>query len=90
MPHKADKLLTSQEMAERLSVSAQTFRRDVKSRNIPHIVVGKRFRFDPARVEAYLLAKVQQSNVVRLKLPKPARPQSVASRFAEKVNGDVS
>jgi excisionase family DNA binding protein len=37
-----DKLLTLQEMAEHLSVSAQTFRREVKQRSIPHILVGKR------------------------------------------------
>ena len=87
-----DKLLTLGEMADYLGVSAQTFRRDVKDKAIPHLIVGKRARFDPARVQAYLFAKAETpSNVVQLRIEKPKRKTTpaVASRFAEKVNADI-
>jgi excisionase family DNA binding protein len=84
-------LLTLQEMAALLGVSAQTFRKDVKGRGIPHLIVGKRARFDPVRVQAYLVAKAETpSNVVRLKIDKPQRRTKAAgSRFAEKVNASL-
>ena len=87
-----DRLLTLQEMADYLSVSAQTFRREVKAKSIPHILVGKRPRFDPDRVQAYLLATPETvSKVVQLKLGKPRRKaKPFPSRFATALNGNLS
>lgn len=87
-----DKLLTLQEMADHLSVSAQVFRREVREKGIPRIMVGKRQRFDPERVKAYLLATPEVvSNVVQLKLDKPRRKaKPFPSRFAAALNGNLS
>lgn len=96
-----NRLVTLQEMAERLGVSAQTFRRDVRDRSIPHFIVGKRARFDPARVMAYLEAASAAenarpvSNIVPL-LKKPKKPEKnsdssapVKSRFAAQLRADL-
>lgn len=79
------KLITLQQMADVLSVSVQTFRREVREKGIPHVMVGKRQRFDPAKVSAYLLATAHQADLVRLKAEKPRKVVAIRSRFAEKV-----
>jgi len=85
----ARKLLTSQEMAEHLRVSVQVFRRDVKEKGIPHLLSGKRKRFDPEKVEAYLVAKAEPvSNVIRLKIDKQKKRVFTPSRFSNAL--DVS
>lgn len=87
------KLLTLQEMAAMLGVSAQTFRKDVRERNIPLVTVGKRSRFDPVKVQAYLESQSEQPlNIIKLKLPaiKPRRSVPVSgSRFAQQLNGNL-
>lgn len=47
-------MLTISQMADRLGVSAKVFRAEVRRKQIPHIQIGKRMRFDPERVEAWL------------------------------------
>ena len=47
-------LLTLSEMADDLNLSAKTFSRDVREKSIPFHSRGKRKRFDPDEVKAYL------------------------------------
>jgi len=50
-------LLTVDEVAERLGVSATTVSRLVRERAIPHVRVRHALRFDPADLEAWLDAQ---------------------------------
>ncbi len=74
--------LTLKEMAERFNVQPKTFARDVKVKGIPHIVIGKRKRFDLEKVEAFLSHIEIQNKVVKVK---PDSRRTVRSRFAEEV-----
>lgn len=80
-----DDLLTLSEMAERLKLSTKTFRNDVRARSIPFVPAGKRMRFDPYVVLAYLETTEQpiESNVVKLPVIKKGKVKIVSSRFAE-------
>lgn len=76
--------LTLTEMACRLGISTKTFRNDVREKRIPFYPAGKRMRFDPFEVEAYLRTQEEpiKSNVIVL----PKRRKVVASKkFAEAV-----
>lgn len=61
---------TLQEMAAHLRYrSAKAFAAAVREHGIPHIPLGRRMIFDPAAVEAFLIAKRERlatSNVVRM------------------------
>lgn len=50
------KYLTLAEMAERLECSTKTLAREVKTKQIPYITIGRRKRFDAAKVELYVCA----------------------------------
>lgn len=81
------KLLTIREMAERLSVSVKTLRRDVREKQIPFITVGRSMRFDPAAVICHLKARSAEAAMpsvkpVGVKLPRVKKGKA-ASRFAE-------
>jgi excisionase family DNA binding protein len=47
-------LLTIDQLAERLGVSARHIRRLVAERRVPYLKVGKFVRFDPAEVSDWL------------------------------------
>jgi len=69
-------------MAQRLGTSAKTFARDVRTKGIPHMVVGHRRRFDPLTVEAFLMATEVNQNVVKF----PVRvAKKTDSKFAQAV-----
>ena len=76
--------LTLSQMAKRLQTTEKTFRTDVRDKGIPFIAVGKRKRFDPAVVEAYLMVteKPAESNV-RLFPVKRRKKVVTSKRFAE-------
>lgn len=79
--------LTLAEMAKRLGISTKTFSRQVHDMRIPYYPAGKRMRFDPFEVEAYIrTAKEPVDSTVRL-LPvaKKSRRKVVSQRFAEAV-----
>lgn len=82
-----DKPLTLSQMAERLGITTKTFRKDVTSKGIPYYSVGKRMRFDPEAVKAYLntTETEQKSNVVVMVRPKRRKGPVVSKRFAEAV-----
>jgi excisionase family DNA binding protein len=48
------KLLTIDELAERLDVSTRHVRRLVAEKRVPYLKVGKFIRFDPAEISAWL------------------------------------
>ena len=48
------KLLTMDELAERLGVTHRHVRRLVAERRVPFVKVGRFVRFDPARISAWL------------------------------------
>lgn len=54
--HK-DRLLTVEEVAEFLSVSANTVRNKVAAEAIPYIRVGRLIRFDPADIRDWISAQ---------------------------------
>jgi len=78
-------LITLSEMAEELKTTPKLFSADVTARGIPFYPVGKRKRFDPAEVKAYLRTTeiVETSNVVKLPVIKKGKVRIVSSRFAE-------
>lgn len=73
---------TLKQMADRLEVKPRTFARDVRDKGIPHIVVGKRMRFDPVTVEAFLANIEVKQNVVKFN---PVVKRKGTSKFAEAV-----
>lgn len=75
-------MLNTSQMAAKLGVSVKTFRASVKSKQIPHIVVGKRRRFDPVTVEAYLTCVESQAATVAAFKPR-VRNIKPSGRFAE-------
>ena len=79
--------LTLSEMAAHLQVSSKTFAKDARERGIPYIAVGKRRRYDPAAVEAFLAAvdAAPVSNVYRFKPAKKRKASAIKSKFAEAV-----
>ncbi len=57
-------LLTSPDTAKLLAVSTQTLAKLVHYREIPYIKIGRRVRFDPTEIAAWLEAKkVRPSHV---------------------------
>jgi excisionase family DNA binding protein len=77
--------LTLEQMAERLQTSAKTFSKDVKEKGIPFYPVGKRMRFDPYEVEAYLRTTETPvtSNVIHMPVTKRKPGKVVSPKFAE-------
>ena len=53
-PVVVPKLLTIDELAERLGVTRRHVRRLVQERKVPFLKVGKFVRFDPAAIAAWL------------------------------------
>ena len=53
-PDVVPKLLTMDELAERLGVTHRHVRRLVAERRVPFLKVGRFIRFDPAKIAAWL------------------------------------
>lgn len=56
-------LLTLSQMADNLGCSVKVFSKDIKSKQIPYLVVGKRKKFDPVEVRAHLKALGQSPKI---------------------------
>jgi excisionase family DNA binding protein len=80
-------LLSPEQMAKDLGVCVKTFSGDVRSKGIPFVLVGKRKRFDPAVVRAYLTTKDEplKSNVIAMPVRKKGRKVVTSRKFAEAV-----
>lgn len=74
-------------MAKRLGVSSKTFRSSITDQGIPFYRVGKRMRFDPYEVAAYIrdTEKPEKSNVILLASHKRKRKPVTSKKFAEAV-----
>ena len=60
VPAELPKLLTSDQLAERLGVTRRHVRRLVAERRVPFLRVGRFIRFDPAQIATWLdLNRVQ-------------------------------
>lgn len=70
-----ERLLSLTEMAERLQRTPRQFRKDVTTRKIPHIQIGRNRLFDPEKVVEHLMV-----GTVRAKLRTKAES---SGRFAE-------
>lgn len=79
-------LLTLSEMADELGLSTKTFSADVKTKGIPFISAGKRQRFDPIAVKAYLTSTHTEpvSNVRHFPVGK-RKKIVISKKFAEAV-----
>jgi hypothetical protein len=79
--------LTLQEMAARLRVDRKTFSDTVRTRGVPHIVVGRRKIFDPVVVEAHLAAVPAEpsGNVIKLQPRLNRANKKPKSRLAQAV-----
>lgn len=79
------KLFTLSEMAEELDTTPKSFSADVTARGIPFYPVGKRKRFDPIEVKAYLRTTeiIEKSNVAKFPVIKKGKTKIISSRFAE-------
>jgi excisionase family DNA binding protein len=77
--------LTLSEMADELGLSTKTFSADVKAKGIPFIAAGKRQRFDPDAVKAYLTTTDNEpkSNVRQFPVSKKRKAKVVSRKFAE-------
>jgi excisionase family DNA binding protein len=53
-PDVVPKLLTMDELAERLAVTQRHVRRLVAEKRVPYLKVGRLIRFDPAQIAAWL------------------------------------
>jgi excisionase family DNA binding protein len=53
-PDVVPKLLTMDELAERLGVTHRHVRRLVAEKRVPYLKVGRFIRFDPAQIAAWL------------------------------------
>lgn len=79
-------LLTPDEMAGRLKISVKTLKKYVAEFHIPHTLVGRFMRFNPATVEACLAARpVEPSNVVRFNPVGKKSLTTEKSKFAQAV-----
>lgn len=58
-------LLTSEDVAKLLVVSREVLHNMVHHRQIPHLKIGRRLRFDPREIAAWLEAKKVPSHVPR-------------------------
>ena len=80
--------LSLQEMAARFNLSARKFAAHVRrDEHFPRFIIGKRFYFDPASVEAYLTARQIETERKVVKFPasvRKSRTQKVG-KFAEAV-----
>lgn len=57
--HSPTRLLTTDEVADELVVSARTVRRIAATGAIPVVQVGRAVRFRPADIEAYIAAQTR-------------------------------
>ena len=67
------KLLTMDELAERLGVTQRHVRRLVAEKRVPYLKVGRFIRFDPAQISAWLESRrvaVSRDSVTRAGLPR--------------------
>jgi|GEM_PF-6543999 len=76
--------ISLKEMADFLGISAKTFRKDIAEKQIPFYPSGKRMRFDPYEVKAYLKTteQVTESNVRLFPVTKH-RKVVTSKKFAE-------
>lgn len=58
---KFQRLLTVQELAERLNTTERQCRRLVHERRIPHLHVGRKLRFDWSAIDAWLEAQAVEA-----------------------------
>jgi excisionase family DNA binding protein len=71
-PVVVPKLLTMDELAERLGVTHRHVRRLVAERRVPFLKVGRFVRFDPAKISAWLDSnRVPGQRAEQPRAPKP-------------------
>lgn len=75
------RLLTLSEMAAELECSVRVFSRDVHEKHIPFKPVGKRKKFDPAKVHAHLDNLAEHKTVSAPSV----RLRAKRGRFAERL-----
>lgn len=74
----ADRLLTAEQVAERLSVSERYVWRLGREGELPRVQVGKYVRFDPADITAFIAGRKEQGRVGSPRI-ESASPPAVAS-----------
>lgn len=80
------KLLTLSEMAARYGLSPKTFAKHVREARVPHELVGRHMRFDPAAVSAHFAARVPDpAKVVKFRPAVRKNRTTQKSKFAERV-----
>lgn len=75
--------LTLSQMSARLKICSRTLSAQIKLLNIPHIRIGRSYRFDAERVELFLeTVDLEPSKPVRRKV---LRSQRLESKYAERL-----